>query len=294
MDPSVFTFTTGSHYTSFELVAFQNSGFAEYYVDFGTMSVERFEMMVGAALNHVPHLSLYMHHTSGEFVGFARTAIRGRRAWLGGLALVPAWRGKRLAPVLLRKYLELLQEQSNVKVLQLECFHVNTGALKLYKSVGFETNFSMQDYVIDEVESSSLALPNNCRFHSASQVDMNLPWLQYRTTYSWQREMSTVLAIESTQFEVRDSNDEHTLVAVVAEKREDHIRIVAIAYKEKVEAELLDMVIRKAAVAGDKSQAKIVLEPAHSDAIVLLEHVAKRQTGLEEQHLILDFERGTS
>ncbi len=88
MDTSAFSFTTGSEYTSSELMAFQNEAFAGYYVDL-EMTVERFEMYMGAALGHMPHLSLYMHTATGDFVGLARTAVRGRRAWVGGLALVP-------------------------------------------------------------------------------------------------------------------------------------------------------------------------------------------------------------
>ena len=64
--------STGEHYTINEQVIFHNEGFAEYFVDF-TLDLKQYETIFGAQLGLISYLSLYVHTSKDEFVGFARS-----------------------------------------------------------------------------------------------------------------------------------------------------------------------------------------------------------------------------
>ena len=290
MNSTDYAFTTGSEYVSNQSTAYQNAAFADYFVDL-TMTTERFEIMMNGAYGHMPHLSLYMHTKEGEFIGFARTAARASRAWCAGLALVPTWRAKKVGGVLTKKYLELLNEKSDIKVLQLECINANVPAMKLYERVGFRKNYDLFIYGFEGGGDNRRGAPDGYEFRNSDALDLQLPWLQYRTQYSWQREISSVLAIKSTQLALCKITDGSLVMAIAVEERIDYHRIIAIAYTENPGSEHLSLLIREAVAASGKNKALLVNEPEHSPVISLLESVGNRETELESTHMIYEFQR---
>ncbi|RUS31299.1 acyl-CoA N-acyltransferase [Jimgerdemannia flammicorona] len=66
----------------------------------------------------------------------SRTAVRGDRAWVAGLGVVPEFRGKGISKILLRYYLDRLRA-SGLKRVQLECIVDNAPAYNLYLKNGF-------------------------------------------------------------------------------------------------------------------------------------------------------------
>jgi hypothetical protein len=67
-----YVFTTGDSHTLDEQVEFANVGSEGYYVDM-TMTPKQFETFVIIQQNYAPSLSVFMHTTDGELVGFSRT-----------------------------------------------------------------------------------------------------------------------------------------------------------------------------------------------------------------------------
>jgi len=69
----------------------------------------------------------------GERVGFANLALRGQRAWIGGIGVVPAARRRGVG----RALMEAVLAQAPGEV-TLEVIEQNEPAIRLYESLGFE------------------------------------------------------------------------------------------------------------------------------------------------------------
>jgi Acetyltransferase (GNAT) family len=214
---------------------------------------------------------------------------------VAGLAIVPAFRSKRIGPLLLREYLNLLREKSNVRLIQLEVIKDNAQAFKLYSRLGFQANFDLQDFVIEDVQALPKTTEETGLTVSASdELDLTLPWLQHRTTYSWQREFSTLLnsCRGMKQHVVKDHKDEF-VVALAIETAKDPVRITGFAFEcGALTPQRLGRAIR-AAIGNTAKGAEVRLEPDSSEVIPLLEEMqgCKRDRSLEEHHMILDLER---
>jgi len=73
---------------------------------------------------------------NGEVIGLAMAGIRGERAWLGGMAVVPGSRGKGVGDALLGRYIENLRAEG-IRTIQLEVIEGNQPARELYIKKGF-------------------------------------------------------------------------------------------------------------------------------------------------------------
>lgn len=78
-----------------------------------------------------------MAYNEGEAVGIALLGIRGKRAWVGGVGVSPAWRGQGIGRQLMNAVIDAAW-QHNLDVVQLEVIQSNTSAHNLYLSLGFE------------------------------------------------------------------------------------------------------------------------------------------------------------
>jgi ribosomal protein S18 acetylase RimI-like enzyme len=87
-------------------------------------------------------------------VGLANLAVRGDRAWIGGIAVVPAERRNGLGRALMEAVLEL----ATATVL-LEVIDANEPAIKLYESLGFVKTRVLEVWHVDAplVEAASAA-----------------------------------------------------------------------------------------------------------------------------------------
>src|ERR1700731_1917688 len=87
MNNETYKFTNGLDYTIRQLAEYNNVAFQGYLNDM-TLSPDMFEAFL--VPQHIVHgLSVYMHTANGQLVGFSRTSIRGTRAWVAGVAIVP-------------------------------------------------------------------------------------------------------------------------------------------------------------------------------------------------------------
>jgi GNAT superfamily N-acetyltransferase len=83
------------------------------------------------------HSSLVVRNTDGEDAGIGLLAVRGRRGWVGGMAVAPAWRRQGIGAWLIA---EVLAQASalGLEVVELEVLEENAAAHHLYQRAGFE------------------------------------------------------------------------------------------------------------------------------------------------------------
>jgi len=74
----------------------------------------------------------------GALSGVALLAFRGERAWIGGLGVVPEYRGRGFAQRYLDETLEIARA-SGAATVELEVLKHNAPAVRLYERAGFET-----------------------------------------------------------------------------------------------------------------------------------------------------------
>lgn len=72
----------------------------------------------------------------GVPVGLANLALRGERAWIGGIGVTPFGRRRGIGEQLLRRLIEQARERG-ARVVQLEVIEANAPAIALYEKVGF-------------------------------------------------------------------------------------------------------------------------------------------------------------
>jgi ribosomal protein S18 acetylase RimI-like enzyme len=98
-------------------------------------------------------------------VGLANLAIRGERAWIGGIAVVPEQRRNGIGRALMKAVLELAPP-----TVLLEVIDANEPAIKLYESLGFEKTRVLEVWSVEapEVPAESAA--------RSTLGQANLPW----------------------------------------------------------------------------------------------------------------------
>jgi RimJ/RimL family protein N-acetyltransferase len=288
-----YKFTTGDKFSAEQQLAWQNEGFKDYFVEW-SFDPFSFEAILNCQYQHVSVLSLYMHDDKDEFVGFGRTAIRGQRAWVAGFAISPAFRGKGVGALLLKEYLQLLKDKSNIITIQLECIMANTRAFKLYQKFGFSTNFDLWNYVVEDIQSLQSPKATSLTVQTSDQLDLSLPWLQHRTTYSWQREFSALINSprKVRQFKVLDAEGK-LLVAFAVEISKIPARILGFAFES---GRLSSSALSEALWVSLEGQVKgieVAFEPEKSELNPILEAVegCVRDTSLEEHNMILTLAR---
>ncbi|WP_068773667.1 GNAT family N-acetyltransferase [Paenibacillus sp. FJAT-26967] len=116
-----------------------NEGFGDYYVPM--------KLSADAYLSRFVNEGLSADHSliaceGDRPVGFLLNGIRkaGDRlvSWNGGTAVIPSYRGQRVGSRLLEASLEIYR-QEGVSVSTIEAFRENTGAIRLYESLGYRT-----------------------------------------------------------------------------------------------------------------------------------------------------------
>jgi hypothetical protein len=224
-------------------------------------------------------------------------AVRASRGWLA-ICLVPAFRGKRLGPMLFTEYLQLLREKSSLTLLQFECITQNTRALSMYERFGCVVDKDVGDllyyHVKFDAEGPHAGDGNGVveMVRESEDVDLDLPWLQRRQFYSWQREMTVLLTGVHRMFGFRRAGSEDVVLTLAVEPGRDPPRVNGVAYKEgeRPGEELFRAALEK--VAGILGVKELVFsnEPGSSELITLFEKVGK-QDELSQKHLTYTIER---
>ncbi|MVO98476.1 GNAT family N-acetyltransferase [Paenibacillus lutrae] len=116
-----------------------NEGFGDYYIPMKLSPDAYLSRFVNEGLSADHSLIAY---EGDEPIGFLLNGIRKAGdqlvSWNGGTAVIPAYRGQGVGRQLLEASLDIYR-QENVSVSTIEAFGVNTGAIRLYESLGYRT-----------------------------------------------------------------------------------------------------------------------------------------------------------
>ncbi|NBK21817.1 MAG: GNAT family N-acetyltransferase [Spirochaetia bacterium] len=128
-----------------ELTRVHNLGFSDYQIDVA-MSEQKL-------LNTLTRNGYHPESSVGLFdgdvlVGFVLNGVRGNYCYDSGTAIIPSYRGKGYAHLLLDKTLSVLKDQA-IHTWVLEVLSDNTKAIKLYQGIGFTQQRSFNCYHID-------------------------------------------------------------------------------------------------------------------------------------------------
>jgi len=116
-----------------ELVAAFTAGFSDYIVPIDT-SREKF--IAHIHYNDIDLARSFAAIDDGNTVGLTLSAIRGKMAWIGGMAVIPEHRGEGISKQLIEKQLQDLKE-AGIEVVLLEVIDGNDKARELYIKTGF-------------------------------------------------------------------------------------------------------------------------------------------------------------
>jgi ribosomal protein S18 acetylase RimI-like enzyme len=116
-----------------ELTRIWNLGYTGYFVSITFTE----EMLAGWLRNGDFDLAHSVVAMDGENpMGLSLLGVRGRRGWIGGFGVSPDYRGQGLAYRLFAEHLALIQEQTDLGMVQLEVLTENW-ARKVYERAGF-------------------------------------------------------------------------------------------------------------------------------------------------------------
>ncbi|MDA3835570.1 MAG: GNAT family N-acetyltransferase [Spirochaetales bacterium] len=116
-----------------ELALAYNLGFSDYQVSL-SMSEEKLQRTLKKnGYRPVSSVGLF---DEKKLVGFVLNGVRGNYCYDCGTAIIPSYRGKGYARLLLEKTLYILKDQA-IHTWILEVLTENTKAINLYKGIGF-------------------------------------------------------------------------------------------------------------------------------------------------------------
>ena len=274
-----FKFTNGLDYPLRQLVDFNNVAFVGYLNDM-TLTPEMFESFL--VPQHIVHgLSVYMHTADGQFVGFSRTSVRGTRAWVAGVAIVPDFRGKGAGKILMKEYLRVLKESGRIKKVLLDVLGGNPVAKRLYESLGFKIATSVHKLMFQgEIDPPQQSLGS---IRVTSGVDIHLPWLQYELEYMWTREWCVVSIKDNAQTVRYETEDGQlsTAVVVFVDAPKETIVVHACAFTKDTTSNDLRAIFAHFSKENHITKFILPYEPAASKAIKLFEKLEFKETDME-------------
>jgi ribosomal protein S18 acetylase RimI-like enzyme len=117
-----------------ELAALVNAAYADYYVPF---RLDAAAVQFGYDAFDIDPEASRVALDAGAPVAFANLAVRGPRAWVGGIGVVPEARRRGIAESLMRDLMERARGRG-VRELTLEVLEQNDRAYRLYEKLEFE------------------------------------------------------------------------------------------------------------------------------------------------------------
>ncbi|KAI9280286.1 acyl-CoA N-acyltransferase [Umbelopsis sp. AD052] len=274
-----FKFSSGLDYTLRQLVEYNNVAFVGYLKDM-TFTPEMFESFL--VPQHISHgLSVYMHAADGQFVGFSRSGVRGTRAWVAGVAIVPEFRGKGAGKILMKEYLRVLKETGRIKTVLLDVLGDNPIAKRLYQDLGFKIITSVHKLMFHgEINPPQQNLGS---IRATPGVDIHLPWLQYELEYMWTREWCVVSIKDNAQtvrYETEDGQLSTAVVVFVDEPRETLV-VHACAFTKDTTSDDLRAIFAHFSQKNHITNFMLPYEPAASKVIKLFEELEFKETDME-------------
>jgi ribosomal protein S18 acetylase RimI-like enzyme len=136
------TFTSADRFSLASVTQTFNRAFTGYYLPMSQTTTGLAEMM---RENDV-RLDVSVVASLGTHIaGISLLAIREGRGWIAGMGIDPRWRRQGLGRLLLLESLERLG-RAGAQIAQLEALAVNSPALMLYASVGFQDTRELRVY----------------------------------------------------------------------------------------------------------------------------------------------------
>ena len=214
-----YRFTTALDYTFVQLTEMHNSSFSGYSFPYEMTpaSMAYFYLIYQVAPQHC----IAMHTEDGVFVGFAKLALRGSRAWCAGFGIAPAFRGKGLGKLLAAPMIEEARK-AGAATLQLEVLQQNIPAFRLYSSVGFVVT---RQLVGLQIAAASLPPATSTLSPIAVTLDDLLPSIIALRQPDWEHELSSILATIHQSMALGSPHNTHT--GLVYQRAGDYMRILS-------------------------------------------------------------------
>jgi ribosomal protein S18 acetylase RimI-like enzyme len=197
---SAYRFTTALDYSFVQLTEMHNISFSGYFFP-AEMTPESTASMY-RVYQVAPQHCVVMHTEEGAFVGFAKLALRGSRAWCAGFGLAPAFRGKGLGKLLAAPMIEEARK-AGAATLQLEVLEQNTAAFRLYSSVGFVVT---RQLVGLQLAAASLPPITSTLSPTPVTLDSPLPSIIAQRQPDWEHELPSILATNYQALVIADSH----------------------------------------------------------------------------------------
>ncbi len=249
---SEYTFSNLLSYNMAEIAALVNAGFAEYYrpVRSDASAAASFMRISSLDLTH----SLAMHAADGQFVGLSRLGARGKRGWLGGFALVPAFRGQGVGKLLLDRQLVVARE-AGLTSLQLEVLIQNERAMRLYAGAGFVPQYGHIELAI---ELAALAQHVTTAKVQPAEPEKLHDWLLTGRQPIWYRERSSLVAIGGEGLVAMRPGG--ATAAIIYRRRAEQVTLYAAALIDPLSANDLALLIQH--VGGERAEIELTDLPA--------------------------------
>jgi GNAT superfamily N-acetyltransferase len=117
-------------------VAMMNAIYADYYVP---MRVTQELIALTDRCYDIDLTLSVVARTRWELVGIGLLAVRGDRAWVSGVGVMPAWRRRGIARTMMTRLIEAARRNGAHRI-TLEVIAQNTPAQNLYRALGFRIN----------------------------------------------------------------------------------------------------------------------------------------------------------
>lgn len=125
-----------------ELTEVFNHAFGDYDIPLSLTEEQLIGHLEAVNFSKADSMGLF---DEGKLIGFLFVGRRGERAWDGGTAIIPSYRGRGLAHTLVEKTIAHLKQMGCTSFL-LEVLKTNERAIKLYRSHGFEVRRTLLCY----------------------------------------------------------------------------------------------------------------------------------------------------
>jgi ribosomal protein S18 acetylase RimI-like enzyme len=212
-------FTTALDYTFAQLTEMHNISFTGYFFP-SDMTPESTASMY-RAYQVAPQHCIAMHTEDGTFVGFAKLALRGTRAWCAGFGIAPAFRGKGMGKLLVAPMIEEARK-AGAATLQLEVLAQNTAAFKLYSSAGFIVTRQLVGMQIATAD-----LPNFSTTIATIPVTLDslISSIIERRQPDWEHELPSILATHNQA--IVTAGPHSTSAGLVFQRTDNYMRVLS-------------------------------------------------------------------
>lgn len=216
---STYRFTTALDYTFVQLTEMHNLSFSGYFFP-SDMTPESTASMY-RAYQVAPQHCIVMHSEDGTFVGLAKIALRGSRAWCAGFGIAPSFRGKGIGKLLAAPMIEEARK-AGAATLQLEVLEQNVAAFKLYRSVGFAVT---RQLVGMQIASSNLPRPASTIPTTPVTLNHLLPTIITQRQPDWEHEIASILATRNDTLMI--SGLDGIPAALVFQRTDKYLRVLS-------------------------------------------------------------------